>query len=148
MLRQALGTICRWGGRIAAFVASVLRGIFTLIVVLCIVAAQQLPRRLPLPHALPMKRIVRKPRFEAMVRDDVDLYSTDQLRAEYHAAQGGYDTLIRLRNSNISREEIAAEIRWRICREDRRFWLLAVMSFLAALAGCASVVLVALSRCA
>ena len=75
--------------------------------------------------------IVRKPRFEAMVRDDVDLYSTDQLRAECHAAQGGYDTLIRLRNSNVSRDEIVAEIRWRIRREDRRFWLLAVMTFVA-----------------
>jgi hypothetical protein len=45
-------------------------------------------------------KLVRKPRFEAMVRADIDLYSTDQLRTEYHAAQGGYGTLIRLRNSN------------------------------------------------
>ena len=88
-----------------------------------------------------------KPRFEAMVRADVDLYSTDLLRAEYHAAKGGYDTLIRLRNSNISRDEIAAEIRWRIYREDCRFWSLAVMAFVAAIAGCVSVVLAALSRC-
>jgi hypothetical protein len=70
-----------------------------------------------------------------MVRDDIDLYSTDQLRAEYHAAQGGRDTLIRLRNSNVSPDEIVAEIRWRIRREDVRFWILAVLTAIAALAG-------------
>lgn len=86
-------------------------------------------------------KVLRKPRFEGTVRDDVDLYSTDELRAEYHTAQGGYDTLIRLRNSNISREEIAAEIRWRVHREDGRFWLLAIMAFVAAIAGCAATVI-------
>jgi hypothetical protein len=83
-----------------------------------------------------------------MVRADIDLYSTDQLRAEYHAAKGGYDTAIRLRNSTIRRDEIPAEIRWRIHRDDCRFWLLAIMAFVAAVAGCVSVVLAALSRCA
>jgi hypothetical protein len=90
---------------------------------------------------------MRKPRFEAMVRADVDLYSTDQLRAEYHTAQGGSDTLIRLRNSNVSRDEIAAEIRWRIHREDCRFWLLATMTFVAAVAGSAAAVLAWLAQC-
>jgi hypothetical protein len=93
-------------------------------------------------------KFVRKPRFEAMVRADIDLYCTDQLRAEYHAAKGSYDTLIRLRNSNVSRNDITAEIRWRIHREDCRFWLLATIAFVAAITGCTSVVLAALSRCA
>ena len=92
-------------------------------------------------------KFVRKPRFEPMVRADIDLYSTDQLRIEYHAAEGGYDTGIRLRNSTVRRDEIDAEIRWRIYRKDCRFWSLAVMAFVAAIAGCVSVVLAALSRC-
>jgi len=83
-----------------------------------------------------------------MVRVDIDLYSTDQLRGKYHAAKGGYDTGIRLRNSTLRRDEIAAEIRWRVHREECRFWLLAMMAFVAAVAGCVSVVLAALSRCA
>jgi hypothetical protein len=99
-------------------------------------------------HLTGNRAIMRKPSFEAPVRADVDLYSTDQLRTEYHAAQGGHDTLIRLRNSNISRAEIEAEIRWRVRREECRFWFLAVMAFVAALAGCTSVGLTVLSLCA
>jgi hypothetical protein len=84
---------------------------------------------------------VRKPRLERTVRDDIDLYSIDQLRRFYHHAQGPHDTLFRLRNSNVSREELEAEIRWRIHREDNRFWLLAILAFVAALSGCLSVLL-------
>jgi hypothetical protein len=40
--RQVFATIYRWGSQLAAFVTSVLKGIFTLIAVLCIIAAQWL----------------------------------------------------------------------------------------------------------
>ena len=88
-----------------------------------------------------MKVISRKPKLEAAVRADIDLYSIDQLRKFYHHAQGEHRTLLRLRNSNVTREEVEAEIRWRVHREERRFWLLATMAFIAALSGCLSVAL-------
>jgi hypothetical protein len=40
--RQVFATIYRWGSQLVAFVTSVLKGIFTLIAVLCIIAAQWL----------------------------------------------------------------------------------------------------------
>jgi len=79
-------------------------------------------------------KIVRKPRFEPPVRDDIDNYSTDQLRALRHATPCGHDALIRLRNSNISRTEIAAEIRWRDFRENCQFWVLCAIGGVAAVA--------------
>jgi hypothetical protein len=86
-------------------------------------------------------KIPRKPRLEAAARSDIDLYSLDQLRTFCHDAQGEVRTLIRLQNSDVTREEVESEIRWRVHREGCRFWLLAVMAFIAALSGCISVLL-------
>ena len=92
-----------------------------------------------------LRREGRKPKFEPAVRDDIDLYSVDQLRTFYHHAQGDDRTLIRLRNSNVGRDEVATEIRWRLHRAEFRFWLLAVMACRAAVASCASVILAGLA---
>jgi hypothetical protein len=92
--------------------------------------------------ALPLKSkrrpegmIIRKPFFDAEQQAEIDLYSLDQLRALYHAAEGAYDRGVQLRNGTVTRDQIEAEIRWRVRREERRFWFLAWMAFAAALAG-------------
>jgi hypothetical protein len=63
------------------------------------------------------------------------LYSTDDLRHLYYA----HDTdMIRLRDANISREEIKTEIRWRVWWERFRNYLLligAVAAVIAAVEG-------------
>lgn len=73
----------------------------------------------------------RRPTLEAPVREEIDYYSTEQLRDLYHGATSG---LIRLRNANISREEIQAEIRWRLSRESRRFWITLIVAVVGTLA--------------
>lgn len=70
-----------------------------------------------------------KPKLEQPVADDVALYSTDQLRALYHDAEGSHSTLIRLRNSNITRLEIVHEIRYRVAKDDDQYSLMALMTF-------------------
>src|SRR6516164_565637 len=60
-LSQALVIIRRSGGRFVAVVTSVLKGIFTLVVVLCIIAAQQL---VPLDRPAPVPGVgARRPRY-------------------------------------------------------------------------------------
>jgi hypothetical protein len=66
--------------------------------------------------------IVRKPKFEAAAWADLAMYSTGQLRARYDAAAGSHDTPIRLRNSVLTRAEIAAVIRWREHRQSTVIW--------------------------
>jgi hypothetical protein len=46
-----------------------------------------------------------KPKLDPRNTEDLRLYSTDDLRHRYHAAEGG-DALIRLRDGIITREEI------------------------------------------
>ena len=84
----------------------------------------------------------RKPRLERTVADDVALYSTDQLRAAYHDAAGAHDTLVRLRNCNLTRDELAHEIRHRVAVGRLITWLTSV----AAIATIAAVLL-ALGAC-
>lgn len=64
--------------------------------------------------------IQRKPDLDPSIREDIAYYSTDQLARLYHEETSG---LIRLRNANISREELKAEIQWRQWRESWRFWI-------------------------
>jgi hypothetical protein len=80
-----------------------------------------------------------KPRLEPGARGEIDLLSTEQLRALYIGARGA--SMVPLLGHRASLAEIAAEIRWRLRREDWRFWLLASLTFVAAVASCASAVL-------
>jgi len=80
----------------------------------------------------------RKPKLEPPVADDLALYSADQLRATYHEAEGGYSELVRLRNCNVTRAELVQEIRYRVAVEDRRFQLIAWLTFIAAIASIAA----------
>ena len=86
---------------------------------------------------------LRKPKFDQELRDEIDLYSIDQLRAEYHAAAD--TSIINLRNSIAKRDEVKAEIRWRVHREACRFWLLATLAFVAAVASAIAAVATLLS---
>jgi hypothetical protein len=52
-----------------------------------------------------------RPRLEKQLRDAVDLYSTDDLRRLYQLES---DEGIRLRDGNIKRTELRAEILWRL----------------------------------
>jgi hypothetical protein len=81
---------------------------------------------------------MRKPKFDP----DLDLFSTEQLRERYRRPFGP-DGVVTDR-SEAYHDRIAAEIRWRVHREERRFWLLAVMTFVAALAGSVAAVFAAL----
>jgi len=53
----------------------------------------------------------RRPRLDERSRADIDLYSLDDLRNVY---QANVSSGIRLRDSMLTREEIVAEIRWRL----------------------------------
>jgi hypothetical protein len=91
---------------------------------------------------------MRKPKLETAVRTDFDLYSLEQLR-ELHRFVGepmpAGHVSVELFHSETNPEQIAAEIRWRAHREERRFWSLAVMTFVAAVAGAIAAVLAFLS---
>jgi hypothetical protein len=52
-----------------------------------------------------------KPKLDAPTRQAVDLYSTDDLRRLYQLESSEQ---IRLRDSNLSRAELKAEILWRL----------------------------------
>ena len=52
-----------------------------------------------------------KPKLERQTREAVNLYSTDDLRRLYQLESGD---LIRLRDGNVSRAELRAEILWRL----------------------------------
>jgi hypothetical protein len=83
----------------------------------------------------------RKPKLEPLAADDVALYSTDQLRAAYHHAVGSHSELVRLRNCNVTQTELVQEIRYRVAVEDRRFQLIACLTFIAAIASVAAALL-------
>ena len=68
----------------------------------------------------------RKPKLDPRITADLRLYGTDDLRHEYHRAEGGSNTLIRLRDGNITREEITTEILQRIWMD--RFAYMALMA--------------------
>ena len=87
----------------------------------------------------------KKPKLEKPVADDVALYSIDQLRAFYHDAQGGNSTLIRLRNCNIARAELEQEIRYRVYKDDERFWFAVGLSAFSTFLGVLAVVLAFMS---
>jgi hypothetical protein len=58
-------------------------------------------------------------KLDARNVQDLQLYSTDDLRHLYHLAEGG-DACIRLRDGIITREELKADIRRRVWWG--RFW--------------------------
>ena len=82
----------------------------------------------------------RKPKLEPPVADDLALYSTDQLRAAYHDAEGGHRELVRLQ-VRVTRAELVQEIRYRVAVEYRRFLLIAWLTFIAAIASTAAALL-------
>ena len=53
------------------------------------------------------------------------------MRRLYHEATS---EPIRLRDSNISREELKAEIRWREGRDERRYWAMFFLTLIGAFA--------------
>ena len=73
-----------------------------------------------------------KPQFDARTREDVDIYSTDDLRREYH--EQAMTDGIRLRGSVLKRDELMAEIRWRDWREALKSWIQFWCTVIAAIA--------------
>lgn len=76
------------------------------------------------------------PSLDARTREDVALYSTDDLRRLYQSEAG---EPIRLRDSLLSRAELKAEILWRVRRER---WV-ARLTLLAAVIGAAAAIVAA-----
>ena len=81
--------------------------------------------------------IPRKPKLDPRTREDIALYSTDDLRRLYH--DEGKSELVRLRDGIPSRDELKAEIRWRLWREA---WL-SRLTFLAAVIGAVAAIVAA-----
>ncbi len=77
-----------------------------------------------------------KPKLDPRTREDIALYSTDQLRRLYHE---GESELVRLRDGIPSRDELKAEIRWRLWREA---WL-SRLTLLAAVIGAVAAIVAA-----
>jgi hypothetical protein len=76
----------------------------------------------------------RKPKLDESTRKAVDLYSTDDLRRLYQLESAD---LIRLRDSNLKRAELRAEILWRLwC--DR--WVSRITLWAALIAAAAAIV--------
>jgi hypothetical protein len=72
-----------------------------------------------------------KPKFDTRTREDITYYSTDYLRRLYAEREG---ELIKLRDSNISRDELKAEILRRDRRASAQFWIKFSITLIGALA--------------
>jgi hypothetical protein len=75
-----------------------------------------------------------KPKLEARSKEDLRLYSTDDLRHLYHEAKGSDSTPIRLRDGIITRAEIKAVILWRVRWGRFGYFVLLAVSVVAAAA--------------
>ncbi len=64
--------------------------------------------------------IPRKPKLDPRTRDEIALYSADDLRRLY---QGGKSELVRLRGGIPTTDELKAEIQWRLWWESWRVWI-------------------------
>jgi hypothetical protein len=79
-----------------------------------------------------MKLFLRRPKLDPRTREDIDLYSTDELRVLLRTPPT--PELIRLRGSIPTGAEVIAEIHYRLAREDRRFWITLVVAIAGAVA--------------
>jgi hypothetical protein len=76
----------------------------------------------------------RKPKLDEATRKAVDLYSTDDLRRLYQLES---TDLIRLRDSNLKRADLRAEILWRLWCER---WVSRITLFFAVVGAMAAIV--------
>jgi hypothetical protein len=82
--------------------------------------------------------IPRRPKLDQRNREDIALYSTDDLRRLYREAEN--TKLVRLRDGIVSRDELKAEIRWRVWWEA---WISRLTLLAAVIGASAAIVAVA-----
>jgi hypothetical protein len=82
-------------------------------------------------HSRTLDMLTCKSKLATAIRDDLTHYSTEHLGRLYHEETA---SLIRLRNCNISRDELKVEIHRRRRRETCGFWLTILLLFIAAVA--------------
>jgi hypothetical protein len=85
----------------------------------------------------PLNSKLAMPKLDDRTREDLALYTTDDLRRLYQTETG---ELIRLRDSNLTRAELKAEILRRVCRER---WV-ARLTLLAAVIGAVAAIVAAI----
>ena len=85
--------------------------------------------------------IPRKPKLDPRTREDIALYSTDDLRHLYQdkGQENELSELVRLRDGMPTLDELKAEIRWRVWREA---WV-SLLTLLAAVDGAAAAIVAA-----
>ena len=92
--------------------------------------------------------IPRKPKLDPRTREDIALYSTDDLRHYYQERPiGRGDNKVPLRDDVVSLDDLKAEIRWRVWCEDwvsRLTLLAAVVGAFAAIVGAFAAIVAAI----